>query len=118
MRDPLLGGLFENIVVIESIKARLNKGLEPNLYFFRDNNKNEVDLLFATHEGLVPIEIKAAMTYNNNFGKGIRHFQRNNKKAIKGYLLYGGNLSLTTENYTVLNFNDTSNIFEPANKPI
>jgi predicted AAA+ superfamily ATPase len=45
-RDPLLGHIFENMVVIECLKTRTNAGKLPNLYFFRDSNGNEVDILF------------------------------------------------------------------------
>jgi hypothetical protein len=42
-RDPLMGNLFENMVVAEVLKARLNIGQMPNLYFYRDTKGNEVD---------------------------------------------------------------------------
>lgn len=112
MRDPLLGGLFENMVVMEAVKSRLNKGLDPKLYFYRDNNKNEVDLIFDKHEGLIPIEIKAAMTFNENFAKGIKYFQKISKKASSGYIIYGGNLNFISKGYDVINFADTNKVFE------
>jgi len=34
MRDPLMGNLFENLVVTEALKARLNTGGSDNLYYF------------------------------------------------------------------------------------
>ena len=45
-RDPWVGNIFENLVVVEALKSRLNKGKVPNLYFFRDSNGNEVDIVF------------------------------------------------------------------------
>ncbi len=33
-RDPLVGQLFENLIVIECLKTRANQGRRPNLYFF------------------------------------------------------------------------------------
>ena len=109
-RDPLLGGLFENLVVMEAIKARLNKGLDPNLYFYRDNNGNEVDLLFRKHNLLVPIEIKAAMTYNDNLVKGIRYFQKISYKATKGFLVYAGEMEFNRSEYRVVNFRETCDV--------
>jgi hypothetical protein len=32
---------FENLEVLEALKARMNRGLDPDLYFFRDNNGNK-----------------------------------------------------------------------------
>jgi len=41
----LRGALFETWVVAELIKGRLHRGLQPNLYFWRDSTGNEVDVL-------------------------------------------------------------------------
>lgn len=74
-RDPLRGQLFENLVILELIKARWNQGLEHRLYFYRDSHHNEVDLLFQRGHDLVPIEIKSAKTFNSSFLKGLTAFQ-------------------------------------------
>jgi len=44
-RDPLQGNLFENLVVMEALKFRFNKGLQSNLIFYRDSIGHEVDLI-------------------------------------------------------------------------
>ena len=75
-RDPLMGNLFENMVVVEALKARLNQGKMPNLYFYRDAKGNEVDLILSHHRKLHPIEIKAAMTYSPDMTKGLSHFSK------------------------------------------
>ncbi len=111
MRDPLLGGLFENMIVMDAVKERLNMGLEPRLYFYRDNNKNEVDLIFDKYAVAIPIEVKAAMTYNDRFVKGLNYFQKICKKSGKGYLVYGGELSYSSQNHAVINFRNISQIF-------
>ncbi len=46
-RDPLIGQLFENMIVLEALKARYNHGQIPSLYFYRDSHGNEIDLLCA-----------------------------------------------------------------------
>ncbi|MEA3443935.1 MAG: ATP-binding protein [Bacteroidota bacterium] len=66
-RDPLAGNLFENMVVMDAVKTRLNKGMDTNLYYFRDNNENEVDLVYLKNRKLIPIEIKMAMTFHSKF---------------------------------------------------
>lgn len=111
-RDPLMGGLFENMVVMEAVKARLNKGLDTNLYYFRDNNMNEVDLIYKKQRSLIPIEIKAAMTYNKNLIKGIRYFQKTSPYAKKGSLIYAGDLTFEDNFSEVINFMDCYKIFE------
>ncbi len=111
-RDPLIGGLFENMVVLEAVKTRLNKGFDPNLFYFRDNNKNEVDLIYKKQRMLTPIEIKSAMTFNEKLLKGIAYFQRTSNQAQKGYLVYSGDLTFEKDNVHVINFKDVYKIFE------
>ena len=71
-RDKMRGALFENFVVAEALKRRYNQGKESNLYFDRDSNQNEVDLLLKSHSGLYGIEIKSGMTYHANFEKALK----------------------------------------------
>jgi predicted AAA+ superfamily ATPase len=112
MRDPAFGHLFENLVVIEALKARLNQGKDPNLYFFRDNNQQEVDLVFKKGRTLFPIEIKAAMTWTPDFLKGIDYFMRTVPTAGRGTVIYSGDLRPKLESADVINFNQTNNLFE------
>lgn len=109
-RDPLIGGLFENMVVLETIKCRYNQGFDHQLYFYRDNKKNEVDLIYKKQNQLIPIEIKSAMTYNKNFVKGVSYFQKLSPKATKGYVIYSGDLVFDSEDYSVLNFVDVGGL--------
>ena len=44
-RDKMRGPLFENLIVMEAIKYRMNQGKQSNAYFYRDSNQNEIDLL-------------------------------------------------------------------------
>lgn len=89
-RDPLLGGLFENMVVLEAIKARYNAGKDANMYFFRDSNGMEIDLLQSAGRTLYPMEIKAARTYSKDFTKNIDKFQKLSDKAGPGSVVYAG----------------------------
>jgi len=110
-RDPLLGGLFENMVVMEAVKTRYNAGKDANLYFFRDNHKNEVDLLFKSGQKLVPIEIKASRTYNTDFHKGISHFFKIKGADTNGHIIYAGEKTMNINNIQIHHFKDSRKIF-------
>jgi uncharacterized protein len=58
---PLRGALFENMVMMEALKFRLNRGLYDNLYFYRDSDGAEVDLILEFAHGIYPIEIKSGL---------------------------------------------------------
>lgn len=113
-RDPLIGNLFENMVVIEALKSRLNGGKEPELYFYRDNRGNEVDLLFRQNRQLIPIEIKSAMTFNPEFVKGITQFRKIASSAQKGYIVYAGDLTPDLADARVLRFSEVDSIFRES----
>lgn len=61
------GSLFENFIVTEILKTRLNKGEEPNLFFWRDHHGNEIDIIIEEGEKLIPIEIKSGKTVQTLF---------------------------------------------------
>ena len=105
---PLRGALFENLVVMDMIKNQENLALDPELYFYRDQNKVEVDVIYRSGDALIPIEIKSAETFHPEFAKSIASFQSYAKRAGKGAVLYAGDLEFESENYSVLNF--TNNI--------
>lgn len=88
---PLRGALFENLVVLEVMKAQRNQGLREPLYFFRDSNGLEVDLLLERAEGLVLVEIKASQTVAAPLFKGLRTVSALlGERVKKQYLVYGG----------------------------
>ena len=52
------GAFFETYVISEIIKSFSNNGEEPPIYFYRDKDKYEIDLLIEQNNILFPIEIK------------------------------------------------------------
>lgn len=55
----MAGAFFETFVISEVLKSYTNAGiLEPPLYFYRDKDQNEIDLLIYENMTLYPIEIK------------------------------------------------------------
>lgn len=90
-QHPLKGPLFENFVVAEILKTRTNKGKNSNIYFFRDNIGNEVDAVLEHGTVVKPVEIKLGSTINEDYFKGLRYYQKLNKKnTAKPVLIYGG----------------------------
>lgn len=102
---PLRGALFENLVVLEVMKAQRNQGLREPLYFFRDSNGLEVDLLLERAEGLVLVEIKASQTVAAPLFKGLRTVSALlGERVKKQYLVYGGDALQERTDVQVLPF--------------
>ena len=91
---PLRGALFETWVVGEFLKARCNAGLSSDLYFWRDNNGLEADVLFEQGGRLQTVEIKSGQTVTVDY---IRAGQRSSgfagDEAMMPWLIYGGEQS-------------------------
>lgn len=62
-RSPFLGSLFEGFVASEIVKQQLNKGRRKEIYYFRDHQGLEVDLVVPNGDrALILIEAKASHT--------------------------------------------------------
>lgn len=86
---PFRGSLFENLVVVDFLKRLYNHGKQNNLYYWRDNTGNEIDLLIKPDNVRIPIEIKSGQTINNDFLKGLKFWQKLTKTE-GGFLVYAG----------------------------
>jgi hypothetical protein len=86
---PLHGALFENFVVLELMKDRLNRGLLPNFYYWKDRTGNEVDVIIDRPVTPVPLEVKISSTFGPDFLKGIDYWNKINP-GKRSYLVYSG----------------------------
>lgn len=109
-RDPLRGNLFENMVVMEALKFRFNRGERGNMSFYRDSSGNEVDLILEFGPSTFPIEIKGGSTVSQEYFQGLKRFAKTNPELPLGSaVVYGGNSVQTRENvsvYPVLRFHE------------
>ncbi len=58
MNGAQSGAIFETYVVSEILKSYYNNGKSPNLYYYRDIDQKEIDLLMVEGDKIYPIEIK------------------------------------------------------------
>lgn len=117
IRDPLLGNIFENFVVIEALKTRLNLGLEPNLYFFRNSNGVEIDLILQEQNKLKLFEIKSGKSLNDEFCRNMKNFSAKYNEDIvsdstKGTVIYSGETYESYKDFGFYNFSKIPQLFE------
>lgn len=110
-RDPLVGSIFENLVIIECLKSRLNQGKVPNLYFFRESTGLEIDLVFQEGRDIVPIEIKSSSTFSVPLLKNLQKIT-NIMKFNKSYLIYNGDNRIVDSKTEALSFRWCFKIFK------
>ena len=121
-RDPLVGGIFENLVVMECVKARYNRGEPADFWFFRDSNGNEVDLVWQDGRALAAAEIKSASTFSMSLLKGLGRFRGIVPQFSRGVLVYNGDPRILSDGTDVRHFTDAQDLFgsdeaaTPANR--
>ncbi|MGE3954539.1 MAG: ATP-binding protein [Parachlamydiales bacterium] len=104
-RDPLYGSLFENLVLLELMKERLNEGRDPRLYFFRDIAGHEVDFIYQSGHELIPIEVKGGQTFNREFLKAPTYFQKLiGERSKAGFVIYAGEQEQKVGSLELLNY--------------
>ena len=84
------GALFENAVVVETLKYRFNQGRRLNPYFFRDSQGLECDLLFETGRGMGAIEIKSGATIASDYFYSLNRVAELIPEVSTKAVVYGG----------------------------
>lgn len=115
-RDKMRGNIFENLIVMECIKHRLNQGKEPNCYFYRDSNGSEVDVMMKQDGAFYALEVKSAMTYSKSFEQHIRHIDTwINTPIEKRAIVYTGDFENTSGNINLINYKHLSELVSNHN---
>jgi predicted AAA+ superfamily ATPase len=103
----LRGALFENLILSEFIKRRYNGGLKNNCYFWRDNKGIEIDCIIENGNNLIPVEIKSASTFNQDFLKNLNYWNKlSDNSGENSFVIYGGEQSRDTKNGKLLSWSD------------
>lgn len=110
-RDPLVGQMFENLIVIECLKSQSNQGKLPNLYFYRDSNGNEVDIILQDGRNLVAIEVKSSSTYKEALLKGLKKIATLSSNVSQKFLVYAGDPFSFSDGIKALKYDQVDQIF-------
>lgn len=101
---PQLGGLFENMVIMEVVKSFENNGERPQVSFYRDSNQREIDLIIESGRSLIPIEIKSARTFSFDMCSNVTWFTKNVPSAKDGFVVYAGTHEFQHQGCTFVNY--------------
>ncbi|GAB4407765.1 MAG: ATP-binding protein [Bacteroidia bacterium] len=108
----LRGNLFENFVLSELLKYRLHRGLQPNLYFWQDKARREIDCLIEQGAQLRAVEIKSAKTMLDSYFDNIRAWQQlHTEPQAPGYVIYGGDRSFGLPGGRLLSWRDMGEVW-------
>ena len=102
--------IFENWVIVERLKAHLNRGDEPRRFFWRDNVGQEIDLIEESAGRLRAWECKSGMIFVPEWTSGLEKFGHlAGQRAGRSHLVYGGDESLSRQGIDVVSWRDAGN---------
>jgi len=111
---PQRGGLFEGLIIAELLKSRANAGLASNLFFWRNNLGDEIDVIIDRGLELWPVEIKSGETIASDALKTLKKWRtwaaQENGAA---FLVYGGREALRSGGISVVPWERTSDYIQP-----
>jgi uncharacterized protein len=106
------GQIFENMVIIDLIKNRLNEARQDNLFFWRDKNGKEVDCIIESSGKLFPVEIKSSHTKSVYFFDNLNYYKKLAKvKCGKPFVVYGGNGNFEMPDGLLLSWNSMDALY-------
>lgn len=109
---PLRGALFENMVVVEALKYRFNRGRSANLSFFRDSRGLECDLLIETGLGMSAIEIKSGATIASDYFGSLDSVAKLIPDLSTRAVVYGGRVRQSRSAGEVVPFDELYDVLE------
>lgn len=97
------GHYLENFVVCEIIKSYNARGLKPNLSYYRDKEKHEIDLVLYKNNKLYPFEIKKTASPNSSMISNFKYLENSKKEIGTGGIicLYDNLMKLDDKNFII-----------------
>lgn len=105
-RDKMRGHLFENMVIMNMLKNRFNRGDNGGIYFYRDSNGNEVDLLVKEGSQYSCYEIKSSATFHPDFTKGLKSFEKEFPELVKSKTVVYAGADTDFEGTSIRNYSE------------
>lgn len=100
-----VGSVFENLVIADVLKNGFNVRTSDQLYFWRDNHGDEVDLIVDRGGEQEGVEIKLSRTYSPDLMKALRYWANLSEEMnLSGTLLYAGDTEQKIGQFRVRNW--------------
>lgn len=108
--SPFRGNIFESFMITDFYKQYYNIGLQPSLYFWRDQNgRLEVDCLIDKGNEVIPVEIKSGQTFSSSFFSAINDWSKLAEVDLeKNNVVYGGDLNQQRSNGAIVGWQEAS----------
>ena len=110
--NTVAGELFENLVVVEALKARLNRGVRAGLYYIRGKSGSEIDLVVEEARRIHGIEVKSSKTPDDSFAENMNKFTKSVAPLESKSVVYSGEAWPIADGGKFVNFKDTAKLID------
>ena len=111
---PLRGAVFESWVVSEIFKGLAHRGMQSNIFHYREARGTEIDLLVENSQELAAVEAKSGATVSEDFFKNLKlfteHIKERDRRQIQKYVVYSGDMSQKRSQANVVSWKDITKI--------
>lgn len=102
------GALFENLMIADAHKSSLHTGIPLRYYFYRNTQKQEVDLIYETALEANFWEIKAGERFRSNMTNTLEAVASKWDRPVNRYLIYDGEEEVLKGKTQLLNWRNIS----------
>ena len=81
------GAVLENFVISELMKSSYNAGRRPDLYYYRDKDDKEIDIVYEANGTLYPMEVKKTSTPDIRLANVFNVLDKTDKQRGPGGIL-------------------------------
>jgi predicted AAA+ superfamily ATPase len=103
-RSPLKGSLFENLLIADAFKSFHHQGMEPRFYHYRDQQQQEVDLIYEQANLTRMWEIKSTYTFRPRLLTTLERVAGYWDRPTQTNLLYAGDAEHLSGKSTLINW--------------
>ncbi|MBI1184082.1 DUF4143 domain-containing protein [bacterium] len=104
---PLIGAVFENFIISETLKYKWNRGDFDPIYYWRENNGKEIDLVLEHNNETYAIEIKSGRTFSLSYFKNLKTWlEISGSKPENNAVVYNGEHSMNTRSGALLQWHE------------
>lgn len=97
------GMLFENLVIAEKVKYKAHRQKDPDMFFFRDSNGLEVDLIEVEDMNVDMFELKSGQTFKPEFLVNMKKLKAKDS-SLNMHLIYNGKENVSLADFKVMNW--------------
>ena len=79
-------------------------GLEPDIWFWRDNHGTEIDFLLDEPAGIFAMEVKSGMNFHNAYLRNLKQYGKYNPEVKQMSLIYDGTTERIVDGIKIVNW--------------